>query len=124
MEIWRKIQIANVVLAVVAVALSVAAFYQPNCIYAAMWIWSVSLWVFMFLVPMPIIERNKKNNPIALALVFFLAVTFAVAVNTWLKDYCTETDGFSRGVLIYSASYTIFALLFAAWLKIKEKQKK
>ena len=74
MEIWRKIQIANVVLAIVAVILSVAAFYQPNCIYAAMWIWSVSLWVFMFLVPMPIIERNKKNNPIALALVSFLAV--------------------------------------------------
>ena len=57
MEIWRKMQIANVVLALVAVALTVA-----GCATAAMWSWSITLWVFMFLVPMPVIERNKKDN--------------------------------------------------------------
>ena len=123
MEIWRKIQSANVVLAVVAVVLTVASCYAPNMVYAAMWAWSFALWVFMFLVPMPVIERNKKDNQIALALVFFVTVAFAVAINTWLKDYCPETDGFSRGVLIYSVVYTICALLFAAWLKMKEKKR-
>ena len=123
MEIWRKIQIANVVLALVAVVLTVVAFGQPSFVNAAMWAWSITLWVFMFLVPMPVIERNKKDNQIALALVFFVTVAFAVAINTWLKDYCPETDGFSRGVLIYSVVYTICALLFAAWLKMKEKKR-
>ena len=123
MEIWRKIQIANVVLALVSVVLTVVAFGQPSFATAAMWVWSITLWVFMFLVPMPVIERNKKDNQIALALVFLLSVAFAVAVNTWLGDYYPETDSFSRGVLIYTVVYTVFALLFAAWLKIKEKKK-
>ena len=123
MEIWRKIQIANVVLALVAVVLTVASCYAPNMVYAAMWAWSITLWVFMFLVPMPVIERNKKDYQIALALVFLVIVAFAVAVNTWLGDYYPEIDSFSRGVLIYSVAYTICALLFAAWLKIKEKKK-
>ena len=118
MEIWRKMQIANVVLALVAVALTVAGFAT-----AAMWAWSITLWVFMFLVPMPVIERNKKDNQIALALVFFLSVAFAAAINTWLGDYYPEIDSFSRGILIYSVAYTICALLFVAWLKIKEKKK-
>ena len=118
MEIWRKMQIANVVLALVAVALTVAGFAT-----AAMWAWSITLWVFMFLVPMPVIERNKKDNQIALALVFLLSVAFAAAINTWLGDYYPEIDSFSRGILIYSVAYTICALLFAAWLKIKEKKK-
>ena len=123
MEIWRKIQIANVVLALVAVVLTVVAFGQPSFATAAMWAWSITLWVFMFLVPMPVIERNKKDNQIALALVFLVIVAFAVAVNTWLGDYYPEIDSFSRGVLIYSVAYTICALLFAAWLKMKEKKK-
>ena len=118
MEIWRKIQIANIFLALVAVVLTVAGFAT-----AAMWAWTITLWVFMFLVPMPVIERNKKDNQIALALVFFLSVAFAAAINTWLGDYYPEIDSFSRGILIYSVAYTICALLFAAWLKIKEKKK-
>lgn len=36
MEIWRKLQIANVVLAVAAIALSVVACYVPNAAYWAM----------------------------------------------------------------------------------------
>ena len=123
MEIWRKIQIANVVLAVVAVALSVASIYQPNLAGVAMWAWSFTLMVFMFLVPMPIIERNKRNNRIGLVVAFLLAVLLAVLTNTWVSQY-PETAGFSRSFLVYMAAYTIVALLFAAWLKIKEKRNK
>lgn len=123
MEIWRKIQIANVILAVVAIALSVVAIYVPSVVYWAMWAWSFTLWIFMFLVPMPVIERNKKSNQLALALAFLFSVMLAVTVNTWLQTSCPATHGFSRGVLVYSVAYTIVALLFAAWLKIKEKKK-
>lgn len=79
--------------------------------------------MFMFLVPMPVIERNKRNNQLALAVAFLLSVLLAVTVNTWLQTSYPATHGFSRGVLVYSAAYTILALLLAAWLKIKEKRK-
>lgn len=122
MEIWRKMQIANVAFAVVAVALSVVAFYAADVACWAMWAWSITLCMFMFLVPMPVIERNKQDNTIAYALTFFLAVVVAAAVNTWLKDHPTESL-FSRSMLVYMATYTLLALLLAAWLKIKEKNK-
>ena len=124
MEIWRKIQITNVVFAVVAITLSFTAIYIPNLAYWAMWVWCFTLWTFMFLVPMPIIERNKKSNQVALALSFLLSVMLAVEVNTWLQESYPATHGFSRGMLVYSASYTILALLLATWLKFKEKKNK
>ena len=117
MEIWRKIQIANVVLALVAVVLTVAGFAT-----AAMWAWSITLWVFMFLVPMPVIERNKAKNRFANGVMTFLAILAAISVFIWFRDN-KGVDSFSSGVLIYTVVYTAFALLFAAWLKIKEKKK-
>ena len=118
MEIWRKIQIANVVLALVAVVLTVAGFAT-----AAMWAWSITLWVFMFLVPMPVIERNKAKNRFANGVMTFLAILAAISVFIWFRDN-KGIDSFSSGILIYSVVYTLFALLFAAWLKIKEKRNK
>ena len=123
MEIWRKIQIANVVLAVVAVALTVVAFNQPSFVNAAMWAWSLTLWVFMFLVPIPVIERNKAKNRFANGIMTSLAILAAVSVFIWFRDD-KGRDSFGSGMLIYSVVYTIFALLFAAWLKIKEKRNK
>ena len=117
MEIWRKIQIANVVLALVAVALTVAGFAT-----AAMWAWSITLWVFMFLVPMPVIERNKAKYRFANGVMTFLAILAAISVFIWFRDN-KGVDSFSSGVLIYTVVYTAFALLFAALLKIKEKKK-
>ena len=123
MEIWRKIQIADVVLAVVAVALTVVAFNQPSFVNAAMWAWSLTLWVFMFLVPIPVIERNNAKNRFANGIMTSLAILAAVSVFIWFRDN-KGIDSFSRGMLIYSVVYTIFAFLFAAWLKIKEKRNK
>ena len=122
MEIWRKIQIANVVLALVAVVLTVVAFGQPSFVNAAMWAWSITLWVFMFLVPMPVIERNKAKNRFANGVMTFLAILAAISVFIWFRDN-KGVDSFSSGVLIYTVVYTVFALLFTAWLKIKEKKK-
>lgn len=124
MDIWRIIQLIACAFAVLATVLTVAAFYFPTVAYWAMWMWSFALWTFMFVVPMPIIERNKKSNQIALALSFLLSVMLAVTVNTWLQESYPATHGFSRGMLVYSASYTILALLLATWLKLKEKKNK
>jgi hypothetical protein len=124
MEIWRKIQIANGVFAMVAVALTVATLNFPNLVYWTMWAWTIVLWLMLFLGPMPVIERNKKNNQIAMALFFLLAVLVAVSVNTWLQGLWPATHGFSRGVLVYSAVYYVVALVFAAWLMLKEKKNK
>ena len=124
MEIWRKIQIANIFLALVAVVLTVVAFGQPSFVNAAMWAWSLTLWVFMFLVPMPVIERNKRDNQIALALFFLAAVFGAMSINTWLQIEWPATHGFSRGVMVYSAFYLAVAYVFAGWLKMKEKKNK
>ena len=122
MDIWRKLQIANVVLAVVAVVLSVAALYATNVIYWAMWAWSLALWMFLFLGPMPIIERNKREHPVAMALSFLVAVLVAVSINTWLQELCPATHGFSRGVLVYSVAYVVVVLVFAGWLKLKKNR--
>jgi TctA family transporter len=124
MEIWRKMQIATAVFAVVAVAMTVATVYFPNVVYGAMWAWSITLWLVLFLGPMPVIERNKKNHQIALALFFLAAVFGAVSINTWLQIEWPETHGFSRGVMVYSAFYLVAAYVFAAWLKMKEKKNK
>ena len=123
MEIWRKIQIANIFLALVAVVLTVVAFGQPSFVNAAMWAWSITLWVFMFLVPMPVIERNKAKNRFANGVMTFLAILAAISVFIWFRDN-KGVDSFSSGVLIYTVVYTVFALLFAAWLKMKEKKNK
>ena len=124
MEIWRKIQIATGVFAMVAVALTVATLNFPNLVYWTMWAWTIVLWLMLFLGPMPVIERNKKNHQIAMALFFLLAVSVAVSVNTWLQGQWPATHGFSRGVLVYSTVYYVVALVFAAWLKLKEKKNK
>ena len=117
-------QIATAVFAVVAVAMTVATVYFPNVVYWAMWVWSITLWLVLFLGPMPVIERNKKNNQIALAMFFLVAVFGAVSINTWLQIEWPETHGFSRGVMVYSAFYLVAAYVFAAWLKMKEKKNK
>ena len=124
MEIWRKIQIANGVFAMVAVALTVATLNFPNLVYWTMWAWTIVLWLMLFLGPMPVVERNKKNHQIALALFFLAAVFGAVSINTWLQIEWPETHGFSRGVMVYSAFYLVAAYVFAAWLKMKEKKNK
>ena len=124
MQIWRKMQIATAVFAVVAVALTVATLNFPNLVYWTMWAWSITLWLVLFLGPMPVIERNKKNNQIALALFFLAAVFGAVSINTWLQIEWPETHGFSRGVMVYSAFYLVAAYVFAAWLKMKEQKNK
>ena len=122
MDIWRKLQIANVVMAVVAVVLSVAALYATNVVYWAMWAWSLALWMFLFLGPMPVIERNKREHPVAMALSFLVAVLVAVSINTWLQVQWPETHGFSRGVLVYSVAYVVLALVLAGWLKLKKNR--
>ena len=124
MEIWRKIQIAAGVFAMVAVARTVATLNFPNLVYWTMWAWTIVLWLMLFLGPMPVVERNKKNHQIAMALFFLLAVLVAVSVNTWLQGEWPATHGFSRAMLVYTAAYFVVALVFAAWLKIKEKKNK
>ena len=58
---WKKLKIANGALAVVAVALSVVAFYVPNLVYVAMWAWTFALWMFVELVATPIINANRQK---------------------------------------------------------------
>ena len=123
MEIWRKIQISAGALAVVAVAMTVATVYFPNIVYWAMWVWSITLWLVLFLGPMPVIERNKNDNKILYYLSFFVSVFLAVDANTLLQEQCPATHGFSRGVLVYSLAYLVVSLLLAGWLKIKEEKK-
>ena len=122
MGIWRKLQIANVVLTVVAIVLSVAALSFPNVVYWAMWAWSLALWMFLFLGPMPVIERNRREHPVAMALSFLVSVLVAVSINTWLQEQWPETHGFSRGVLVYSVAYVVVALVLAGWLKLKKNR--
>ena len=122
MDIWRKLQIATVVMAVVAVVLSVAALYATNVVYWAMWAWSLALWMFLFLGPMPVVERNRREHPVAMALSFLVAVLVAVSINTCLQEQWPETHGFSRGVLVYSVAYVVLALVFAGWLKLKKNR--
>ena len=122
MDIWRKIQIAAVVLTVIAIALTIVAVYYPSAVYCAMWAWSIALWSIMFLGPMPVINRNRSKSKIARELMFFVAVFIAISIYIWLKDVYPETHGFSQGVLVYSVVYLIVGLAFAVWLKLKEKK--
>ena len=71
MEIWKIFQIVTGVFAAVATALTVVAFYFPATVYLAMWMWIFTLWQIQFLVPMPVIERNKNDNKILCSLSFF-----------------------------------------------------
>ena len=122
MDIWRKIQIAAVVLTVIAIVLTIVAVYYPSAVYCAMWAWSIALWSIMFLGPMPVINRNRSKSKFARELMFFVAVFIAISIYIWLKDVYPETHGFSQGVLVYSVVYLIVGLAFAAWLKLKEKK--
>jgi hypothetical protein len=123
MDIWRIFQIVAGVFAAVATALTIVAFYFPATVYLAMWMWTFTLWQIQFLVPMPVIERNKNDNKILYSLSFFVSVFLAVDANTLLQEQCPATHGFSRGVLVYSLAYLVVSLLLAGWLKIKEKKK-
>ena len=123
MDIWRIFQIVAGVFAAVATTLTVVAFYFPATVYLAMWMWTFTLWQIQFLVPMPVIERNKNDNKILYSLSFFVSVCLAVDANTLLQEQYPATHGFSRGVLVYSLAYLVVSLLMAGWLKIKEKKK-
>ena len=103
--------------------MTVATVYFPNVVYWAMWAWSITLWLVLFLGPMPVIERNKAKNRFANGVMTFLAILAAISVFIWFRDN-KGVDSFSSGVLIYTVVYTVFALLFAAWLKMKEKKNK
>ena len=74
MDIWRIFQIVAGVFAAVATALTIVAFYFPATVYLAMWMWTFTLWQIQFLVPMPVIERNKNDNKILYSLSFFVSV--------------------------------------------------
>ena len=121
MDAWRKIQIANGACAVVAVALSVAAYYQPALVDAAVWAWSITLWFFLFIGPLPIIERNKQRYKYVSTIPAVLTLAIIVPIITRYRE--VEMFTFGLGVLIYTTIYTIVASLVVAWLKIKEKNK-
>ena len=123
MDIWRIFQIVAGIFAAVATALTVVAIYFTTAVYWAMWMWTFTLWQIQFLVPMPVIERNKNDNKILYSLSFFVSVCLAVDANTLLQEQYPATHGFSRGVLVYSLAYLVVSLLLAGWLKIKEQRK-
>ena len=122
MEIWRKIQIANFIFAVVAVALTVVALSQPAYLSVAMWAWCITFWLFLVLVPMPVLERNKRRYKYLHSVITFVAIFAAIYVFNWFCDNM-DVRSFSVGMLIYSVVYTIVALLFAGWYKILENKK-
>lgn len=122
MEFWRKIQIACGVCAVVSVALSVVAYYQPALINVAVWVWNITLWYFLFICPLPIIERNRRSHQYATAIP--LAVPPAIVVPFIIRFRGEEAFTFGVGLLLYTVLYTIIALLVAGWLKTKEKKTK
>ena len=122
MDAWKKIQIANGACAVVAVALSVAAYYQPALVDAAVLAWSITLWFFLFIGPLPIIERNKRQHPYATAIPLAVPLAIVVALITRFRE--EEMFTFGVGLLLYIAIYNIVALIVAWWLKTKEKKTK
>lgn len=122
MEFWRKIQIACGVCAVVSVALSAVAYYQPALINVAVWVWNITLWYFLFICPLPIIERNRRSHQYATAIP--LAVPPAIVVPLIIRFRGEEAFTFGVGLLLYTVLYTIIALLVAGWLKTKEKKTK
>ncbi len=124
MRNWGKIQIANLVLAVMAIVLSVAAFYLPNCIYWAMWAWTFTLWMFVDIVTIPVINANRQKYNLLANSLFFITISLAVITNIWLGDNYPATDGFSRDILVYAISYAVVAFVIAGWLKLKERKTK
>ena len=122
MGIWRKIQIANIIFAVLAVGLTIVALNQPAFLSAAMWAWCITLWLFLFLVPLPVLERNKRRYKYLHSAITFVAIFAAIYVFNWFCDNM-DVRSFSVGMLIYSVVYTIVALLFAGWYKILENKK-
>ena len=122
MEIWRKFKISEVVVTVAAVALSITALYFANLIYWAMWAWIIAVWLFLFLVPMPIIERNKKEHKVSYAVAYFLGILLAIIVGMKAGEYLPEYKSFTFLTLTYSVVYAIVMLGYAGWLKLKEKK--
>lgn len=121
---WKKLKIANGALAVVAVALSVVAFYVPNLVYVAMWAWTFALWMFVELVATPIINANRQKYNLLANSLFFITISLAVFANIWLGDHYPATDGFSRGILVYAISYVVVAFVIAGCVKLKERKTK
>ena len=122
MEIWRKFKISAVVVTAAAVALSITALYFANLIYWAMWAWTIAVWLFLFLVPMPIIERNKKEHKVSYAVAYFLGILLAIIVGMKAGEYLPEYKSFTFLTLTYSVVYAIVMLGYAGWLKLKEKK--
>ena len=122
MEIWRKFKISEVVITAAAVALSITALYFANLIYWAMWAWTIAVWLFLFLVPMPIIERNKKEHKVSYAVAYFLGILLAIIVGMKAGEYLPEYKSFTFLTLTYSVVYAIVMLGYAGWLKLKEKR--
>ena len=122
MEIWRKFKISEVVVTVAAVALSITALNFANLIYWAMWAWIIAVWLFLFLVPMPIIERNKKEHKVSYAVAYFLGILLAIIVGMKAGEYLPEYKSFTFLTLTYSVVYAIVMLGYAGWLKLKEKK--
>ena len=122
MEIWRKFKISEVVITAAAVALSITALYFANLIYWAMWAWTIAVWLFLFLVPMPIIERNKKEHKVSYAVAYFLGILLAIIVGMKAGEYLPEYKSFTFLTLTYSVVYAIVMLGYAGWLKLKEKK--
>lgn len=122
MEIWRKFKISEVVIAAAAVALSITALYFANLIYWAMWAWIIAVWLFLFLVPMPIIERNKKEHKVSYVVAYFLGIFLAIIVGMKAGEYLPEYKSFTFLTLTYSVVYAIVMLGYAGWLKLKEER--
>ena len=122
MEIWRKFKISAVVVTVAAVALSITALNFANLIYWAMWAWIIAVWLFLFLVPMPIIERNKKEHKVSYAVAYFLGILLAIIAGMKAGEYLPEYKSFTFLTLTYSVVYAIVMLGYAGWLKLKEKR--
>ena len=122
MKIWRKFKISAVVVTAAAVALSITALYFANLIYWAMWAWTIAVWLFLFLVPMPIIERNKKEHKVSYAVAYFLGILLAIIVGMKAGEYLPEYKSFTFLTLTYSVVYAIVMLGYAGWLKLKEKK--
>ena len=122
MEIWRKFKISAVVVTAAAVALSIATLHFTNLIYWAMWAWIIAVWLFLFLVPMPIIERNKKEHKVSYVVAYFLGIFLAIIVGMKAGEYLPEYKSFTFLTLTYSAVYAIVMLGYAGWLKLKEKK--
>lgn len=122
MEIWKKFKISAGIVTAIAVALSIATLYFVDFIHWAMWAWIIAVWLFLFLVPMPIIERNKKKHKVSYAVAYFLGILLAIIVGMKAGDYLPEYKSFTFLTLTYSAVYAIVMLGYAGWLKLKEKK--